>query len=155
MAGGEDAVQNEQPKLGICGIINMRCAILLLIPFFAFQGCDVAQDRVYIYTNSSQSGIAFNTNPTQAALIKALQKFAESHDTRCRQHVKRWDEWSCDGPGGIRITFEPDRGKDRYIGEFTLVTGSSHSAAELRHFVGQFAGFMDAQFGDAVLYVAE
>jgi len=92
------------------------------------------------------------SRPAQADLIESMQDFAELHGSRCRQHVKRWDEWSCAGPHGMRITLQKERGKNRFLAEFTLVILEDGYADDYREYVDQFVGYMDAKFGDAVVY---
>ena len=133
--------------------IGQRAILLVLL--LAMQGCDVAQERVYILTETSQEDLSLDSRPSQAILIEALQQFAAIDDTRCRQHIKRWDEWSCNGPNGTRITFLKDRGKDRYVAEFTLVIGRNRAAKDFREYVDKIVRFMNTRFGDAVLYVAQ
>ena len=127
----------------------------MLFLFIAIQGCDVAQERVYILTETQQEDLSFDTRPSQTTLIDTLQQFAETHDTRCRQHIKRWDEWYCTGPNGTRLTFLKDRGKDRYVAEFTMVIDPQRPAQEFHDYVDEFVSFMNSRFGDAVLYVAQ
>lgn len=129
--------------------------VFVLVLFMAMQGCDVAQERVYILTETPQEDLTFDTRPGQAILIEALQQFAATHDTRCRQHIKRWDEWNCNGPKGTRVTFLKDPGKDRYVAEFTLVIGPNRPMNEFQDFVEEFVSFMNSRFGDAVLFVAQ
>jgi hypothetical protein len=125
------------------------CLTLVLL------GCEVAQERVYIYTQPIANESLFNSGPTQADLIEALQEFAKAHGFRCRQHVKRWDEWSCVGPHGMRITFEPDRGKHRFVAEFTLVIRSEEYASDYREFVDQFVDDMHIRFAGSVIDAAQ
>ncbi len=133
--------------------IGQRAILLVLL--MAMQGCDVAQERVYILTETHLEDLSFSTRPGQTTLIDALQQFSETHDTRCRQHVKRWDEWYCTGPNGTRVTFLKDPGKDRYVAEFTLVIGPNRPMHEFQEYVDEFVSFMNARFGDAVLFVAQ
>ena len=121
----------------------------------ALQGCEVAQDRVYILTEPTADTAALSLGPTQANLIDALQDFSEDHDFQCRQHVKRWDEWSCAGPHSMRITFEPDRGKNRFVAEFTLVILSDDYPNDFRKFVNEFVEYMNTKFAGAVIHAAE
>lgn len=119
------------------------------------QGCDVDQERVYILTETSREDLTFSTRPSQATLIEALQQFAATHDTRCRQHIKRWDNWYCTGPEGTRLTFLKNPCKDRYVVEFTLVIGPTRPVNEFQDYVNEFVSFMEVRFGNAVLFVAQ
>lgn len=133
--------------------VGQRTIVLLLL--IVLQGCDIAQERVYILTDTFRDIPSFDIRPGQARLIDALQQFAVISDTRCRQHIKRWDEWYCTGPHGTRLTFLIDRGKDRYVAEFTLVIGPQRPSKEFHKYVDEFVNFMNTRFGDAVLYVAQ
>ena len=132
----------------------MRRGLIALFLLIAIQGCDIAQERVYILTESTRQDVLFDTKPNQATLVEALQLFAKTHSTRCRQHVKRWDEWSCNGPNGTRITFQKDRRKNRFVAEFTLVIRSDNSANEFHEYVEEFCEYMEARFDNAVLHIA-
>jgi hypothetical protein len=79
---------------------RIKRGTIVLLLFIAMQGCDIAQERVYIQTETSRDNLSFDTRPSQTTLIDTLQQFAETHDTRCRQHIKRWEEWYCTGPNG-------------------------------------------------------
>jgi len=109
-------------------------------------GCEVARERVYLPVRSGSVSENLELAPTQRELTDALLAFASDRGFRCRQHVKRWDEYACNGPHDMRITFEPDRGKGRFVAEFTLVYRSTQEAADLDLTVDEFVRHMNARF---------
>jgi len=47
---------------------------------------------------------------------------------------------------------QKDRGKNRYVAEFTLVILQDDYADDYREYVDRFVGYVNARFGDAVVY---
>lgn len=133
--------------------IGRRTILLFLL--VTLQGCDIAQESVYILTETNQQDLLFSTRPSQASLFEALQLIAATHDTQCRQHIKRWDEWNCNGPMGTRVKLQKEPGKDRYVVVFTLVIGPIRPGNEFQDYVNEFINFMEVRFGNAVLFVAQ
>lgn len=130
----------------------LKRALLLMAALpvvLTLHGCEIAQERVHITIEDTALA---NAIPNQDALIEALQQFAESHDTRCRPHIKRVEEWSCQGPNRMHITFKEDLGKDRFVAEFTLVIYPEGTADEFHEYVNEFVGYMSTRFGEAVKY---
>ena len=52
----------------------------------------------------------------------------------------------------MRITLEPDRGKNRFVAEFTLIIRSDEYASDFREYVDEFVNYMDMRFGGAVVH---
>ena len=129
-----------------------RASIFVPILMLLICGCEVAQESVFLNTEPINSDTKASSTPTQTELVEALQNFAEVNDFQCRQNVKRWDEWTCAGPHAMRITFEPDRGKNRFVAEFTLVIRSDEYARDYRRFVDHFVEDMKSRFGDFVVH---
>lgn len=127
--------------------------LFLLACLLVLIGCEIAQNRVVVLISPANLSSAPNSLPNQAELTAALQEFARQSGSRCRQHVKRWDEWSCNGTDGTRITLEPDRGKNRFVAEFTLVIRYEAQQMEFDTFVDEFATFIEDRFPGAVLYL--
>lgn len=131
---------------------TLPCYLALLGLLVLLSGCEVAQNRVYILLLPGSASAANSALPNQGELTEALQEFIQRHGGRCRQHVKRWDEWACNGPIDIRVTFEPDRGKDRCIADFSLVARTAQEQEKFDAFVDEFANAMEAKFPGAILY---
>jgi hypothetical protein len=92
---------------------------------------------------------------SQIQLVEALQTFFSDRGMRCRQHVRWWDEWSCKGPHGMRATFQPDRGRDRYVAEFTLVLREVGHATDHLELIDEFSDYMRTEFSNALVHAAE
>ena len=123
-----------------------RHQLCIVAASLCIAGCDVTQERRYLKVRPASLSDSIQVAPTQSQLVGALLEFASDQGFRCRQHVKRWDEYSCNGPQDMRITFEPDWGRDQFVVEFTLVTTSEESRAGLRETVEEFEKHMNTRF---------
>jgi hypothetical protein len=93
------------------------------------------------YQRHAQRGV-LTLEPSQKERVNAaFKRVAEEKDYKCRPHVKRVEEITCEGPRKMNIRFQPDLSRPRYSATFTWLEVDDRTRAE---FDGHVAGFVQS-----------